>query len=240
MWYRRIIESNDDDPPPSVTQVPLREFQEEVAVSGQTSISKVIHGPEFPRNLSASKKRKREDIQNDDITRFKRVRVLSKKKRVRRMKHISGSGRHETSTAYKKVAVLLLRWGDNIDDLGTRVEVESLKATFEDRFNYHVEIKNLELSSRKSLSSLEVRVNGLVAKFVDDHDGPSSLLVVYYAGHGRPGTQYGDLELFRYVAHGDYITQLLTVAGNQVPQDTRISVRGLETTVLADFLVGLM
>lgn len=58
---------------------------------GQTSFSKIKSGPELPEHLSASKKRKREDNQNADITLFKQVRVLSKKTRIRRIKQISGS-----------------------------------------------------------------------------------------------------------------------------------------------------
>ena len=58
---------------------------------GQTSFSKIKSGPELPEHLSASKKRKREDNQNADITLFKRVRVLSKKTRIRRIKQILGS-----------------------------------------------------------------------------------------------------------------------------------------------------
>lgn len=90
MWYRRITEYNDVDPPPPKSRMPLRKPQEEIVVFGQTSFSKLIFGPELPEHLAASKKRKREDVQDDDITLFKRVRVLSKKTRVRRIKQISG------------------------------------------------------------------------------------------------------------------------------------------------------
>ena len=90
MWYRRMTEYNDIDPPPPVSQMPMRKPWEGVVVFGQTSFSKVIFGPELPEHISASKKRKREDVQYDDITLFKRVRVLSKKTRVRRIKQISG------------------------------------------------------------------------------------------------------------------------------------------------------
>ena len=74
---------------------------------GETSFSKIIFGPELPDHLSPSKKRKREDVENADITLFKRVRVLSKKTRVRRIKQISGpftglatarNGFHQVST----------------------------------------------------------------------------------------------------------------------------------------------
>ena len=90
MWYRRITQYNDVDPPPPVCQLPLRKYREAVVMFGQTSFSKVIFGPELRDPLSASKKRKWDDGQNDDIILFKRVRVLSKKTRVRRIKQSSG------------------------------------------------------------------------------------------------------------------------------------------------------
>ena len=90
MWYRRVTEYNDVDPTPPSSQMPIRNPREEVVVFGQSSFKKVVFGPELPEHISASKKRKREDVQNDDITLFKRVRVLSKKTRVKRIKQISG------------------------------------------------------------------------------------------------------------------------------------------------------
>ena len=106
------------------------------------------------------------------------------------------TGPYKTSSAYKKVEVLLLCWERSCDDLATKNEVDKLKATFENRFNYHVDVKYLDATIERRL---QVRVNGMVAKFVDEHDGPSTLLIVYYAGHGRPGTEYGNLEFFGYV-----------------------------------------
>ena len=90
-------------------------------------------------------------------------------------------------------------WQDSCNDLTTKDEVDDLKATFEDRLNYHAEIKYLDT---KIEQRLQVRMNTIVATFVGQHDGPNTLLIVYYAGHGRPGGQYGDLELFGSVTHG--------------------------------------
>ncbi len=116
MWYWRVTEYNDVDPSPPMIQMPLRKPREEVIVFGETSFSKILFGPELPEHLSASKKRKREDVQNDDITLFKRVRVLSKKTRVRRIKQVSGpftglaaarTGFHEfpTRSAYDQIVL---------------------------------------------------------------------------------------------------------------------------------------
>ena len=55
--------------------------------------------------------------------------------------------------------------------------------------------KHLEPRGRK----LQVQVNSKVAKFVEDHDGPNNVLMVYKAGHGESGTHSGELELFGFV-----------------------------------------
>ena len=86
MWFRRITEYNDIDPPSPANQAPLRKPREEVAVFGKTSFSMVVFGPPPPDHLAAFRKRKRED---NDITLFKRVRLLSKETRIRKIKHIS-------------------------------------------------------------------------------------------------------------------------------------------------------
>ena len=123
---------------------------------------------------------------------------------------VMDEGKYKTSSTYTKVEVLLLCWEHSCNDLTTKDEVDSLKATFENRFNYHVEIRYLDTTIEQRL---QVRVNTIVAAFVGEHDGPNTLLIVYYAGHGRPGGQYGDLELFGYVPLGHNIARSLTVAG---------------------------
>ncbi|CAD6575091.1 MAG: hypothetical protein ASARMPRED_007053 [Alectoria sarmentosa] len=87
MWYRRITEYNDVDPSPPVSQTSPRETH---VVFGQPSFGSIMFGPALPAHLSASKKRKRENVPHDDITLFKRVRVLSKKTRFRSINQISG------------------------------------------------------------------------------------------------------------------------------------------------------
>ena len=111
---------------------------------------------------------------------------------------VMDEGQYKNLSTYTKVKVLLLCWAHSCSDLVTKQEVEDLKATFEIKFNYHVEIKYLDMDVEKRL---QVRVNSIVAAFVSDHDGPNTLFIVYYAGHGRPGGDYGDLELFGSVAN---------------------------------------
>ncbi|KAF6226904.1 hypothetical protein HO133_008345 [Letharia lupina] len=60
----------------------------------------------------------------------------------------------------------------------------------------------------------QVQVNTIVAAFIGAHDGPTTLLIVYYAGHGKPGSYYGSL-----VLHGlfEYLAATKEMATTQVP-----------------------
>jgi hypothetical protein len=96
---------------------------------------------------------------------------------------------------YAKVGVLLVKWADELDDLKTKDEVcvvataetpvannskaIELEALFRDRFHYQT--KTVELNVRKKPQH---QLNSHVSDFVRDYDGPHSLLIVYYTGHG--------------------------------------------------------
>ena len=123
---------------------------------------------------------------------------------------VMDEGKYKCPSTYTKVAVLLLCWEHSCTDVATKDEVDDLKAIFENRFNYHAEIKYLDTTIEQRL---QIRLNAIVANFVNEHDGPNTLLIVYYAGHGRPGGKYGNLELFGCVTHGYCIARLLIVAG---------------------------
>ena len=109
---------------------------------------------------------------------------------------IMDKGNYIRPSGYNKVEVLLLCWAQASVDLATKEEVEKLKAVFEDKFGYNATIANLDANRQ---GRLQVQVNAKVANFVEDHDGPQTLLIVYYAGHGKPGKFFGDLELFGFV-----------------------------------------
>lgn len=111
---------------------------------------------------------------------------------------VMDKGNYKTSSTYTKVEVLLLSWKEGCNDMATQDELDKLKATFENRFNYHVEIAYLDTTIEQKL---QIRVNRIVATFVDEHNGPDTLLIVYYAGHGKPGGEFGTLELFGLVTH---------------------------------------
>ena len=109
---------------------------------------------------------------------------------------IMDKGNYRKPSTYQKVAVLLLCWDQDCNDLKTQEELDTLKKVFEDQFGYSATISKL---SSPAKNVLQVELNKIVANFVSDHDGPHNLLIVYYAGHGKPGETYGHLELFGFV-----------------------------------------
>lgn len=109
--------------------------------------------------------------------------------------NIMDKGRLVKSATYKKVEVLMLCWAHSSDDMGTRGEVNDLKSVFESTFGYHAVIGQLD-----STKPLQTQVNRIVAEFVDENNRPDTLLIVYYAGHGKPGGENSHLELIGLVS----------------------------------------
>jgi len=95
-----------------------------------------------------------------------------------------------TGRPHRNVAVLMLSWANELDDLRTMAEVEKLKCVFKDDFNYKVVQQRLLANKRPGL-----QVARHLAQFVYDYDSDSTLLIVYYAGHGIPGENPGELHL---------------------------------------------
>ncbi|KAL8687200.1 MAG: hypothetical protein Q9218_006564 [Villophora microphyllina] len=95
--------------------------------------------------------------------------------------------------SHQKVAVLMLCWEERSCDLDTLAEVSRLSSVFEESFGYDVSTLYLD---PKQEQRLQVQVNAKFANFIATHDGPNTLLMVYYAGHARPGKSSGILELF--------------------------------------------
>ncbi|KAL1656408.1 hypothetical protein SLS61_000871 [Didymella pomorum] len=91
------------------------------------------------------------------------------------------------STGYLEVAVLLINWAPELDELKTKSEVEELQSLFRDRFRYNVEAVELNVK-RKPQHQLQ----SSIAQFTQKFDGPGNLLIVYYSGHGV----WKDLENF--------------------------------------------
>lgn len=96
---------------------------------------------------------------------------------------------------YQKVEVLLLQWASESSDLSSELddEVNRLKALLEQKFHYHAVIESLD---RKTHVKVQAQVNWIISNFTYQHQDPETLLIVYYAGHGKPGRNYGELTLF--------------------------------------------
>ena len=97
---------------------------------------------------------------------------------------------------YKEVEVLLLCWDQSCSDMSTESEVEDLKAVLETRFGYHTTVEHLNARIKKKP---QAQLNSKVAMFVESYNDPDTLLIIYYAGHGKLGAN-GDLYLHGLVS----------------------------------------
>ncbi|KAK7991005.1 homeobox domain-containing protein [Apiospora arundinis] len=86
------------------------------------------------------------------------------------------------SMPYAKVSVLLLSWHKDIYDLNTGEEVADLETLFKEKFMFETTKRVLTRDSRNTAQS---QVNYHLSEFVIRNDDVNTLLIVYYAGHGR-------------------------------------------------------
>ena len=107
-----------------------------------------------------------------------------------RWSKIMDQGNWQDPTTYTNIVALLFCWDDHCNDMETKDEVDRLRVVLEDDLNYKTQTEYLD-----SRPGLQLRINAKVAVFVRDNDGPNTLLIVYYAGHGRPGNYAGSLIL---------------------------------------------
>jgi hypothetical protein len=99
------------------------------------------------------------------------------------MKGVGGVG-----LPHRNCAVLLISWEAKLDDLHTGEEVDALEAVFTNLFRYTVVKKQLVDGKQ----SPQIQVQKILVDFVYEYDDESTLLIVYYAGHGVPGKQEGE------------------------------------------------
>ena len=71
-------------------------------------------------------------------------------------------------------------------------KVDRLAHVWQDIYHYKVTRSRLKSNEGKLP---QVQINKDIATFVWEEDSPSTLLIVYYAGHGTPGLVPGHLEL---------------------------------------------
>lgn len=84
---------------------------------------------------------------------------------------------------YTEVHVLMISW--EYDDLNVSLEIAQLETIF--MASYHYAVESWEIPHEKPATRLQVRL----AEFLK-HDGPETLLIVYYAGHAIQDEQRSD------------------------------------------------
>ncbi|KAH7399937.1 hypothetical protein BKA64DRAFT_469653 [Cadophora sp. MPI-SDFR-AT-0126] len=109
---------------------------------------------------------------------------------------VQAAWHHRHGIRYTKVEALLLRWAD--DDLGVLTELEDLERVLVNLYFYNVQ--KYDIPSEKPDSALTRRVLDFL-----DLDGEETLFILYYAGHGRNGSQYDEGPLWNRSAHSPYL-----------------------------------
>ena len=163
------------------------------AASAQGSKGKIDNLQEAKSRLPAPKTRSADysnpsmiDFQSKDVVRDLEHQNLGDRV-LDDMEHF----RSRRLSPYKEVEALLLCWDQSCSDMATEMEVEGLKAVFETRFGYNTTVEHLNAQSKKRP---QAQLNSKVAMYVENHDDPDTLLIIYYAGHGALGDD-GDLYL---------------------------------------------
>src|SRR5687768_11173812 len=70
------------------------------------------------------------------------------------------------------------------------MQTEELRALFADQFHYHCDVVEINV-----LTKPQHQLNHHLTAFVNQHDGPNNLMIVYYTGHGVYREDHKYLEL---------------------------------------------
>ncbi|KAL8967087.1 MAG: hypothetical protein Q9183_003074 [Haloplaca sp. 2 TL-2023] len=144
--------------------------------------------------------------------------------------NVMAEGNYANPSIYHKVEVLMLFW--KATDMDTENEVNDLQAVFERDFGFNVTLTQLDAKLEKCL---QVQINAVVASWVYEHSGLNTLLIVYYAGHGKPGEFYGSLELMGQVSPNDHRSKRQRDRNRVVWNKTEDLLRPAEADVLEIF-----
>ncbi|UPX14577.1 uncharacterized protein EKO05_0005055 [Ascochyta rabiei] len=110
---------------------------------------------------------------------------------MRRLWEEATSKNLNRSENYSHVAVLLVKWAEELDELKTRSELEELAAVFREQFHFHTETVELNVASKPQL-----QLHRRISTFAAENDGPNSLMIVYYTGNGVYRELENYLQLF--------------------------------------------
>jgi len=90
---------------------------------------------------------------------------------------------------HRNTAVLMISWIEELDDLYTTTKVNELESVFTEIFHYTAVKRQLTNYKKPGFQQSKH-----ILEFVKTYDSDSTLLIVYYAGHGIPG-KLGELHL---------------------------------------------
>ncbi|ORY08490.1 hypothetical protein BCR34DRAFT_488715 [Clohesyomyces aquaticus] len=94
------------------------------------------------------------------------------------------------SQGYTKVAVLLIKWLDQLDEGGTRKQLVELEVLFRERFRFLTKTVELSISTKP-----QHQLDRYLSAFIDQHDGSDTLLIVCYTGYSIYHEDHEYLEL---------------------------------------------
>lgn len=80
---------------------------------------------------------------------------------------------------YQNIAVLIIKWADEIDQLKCAKEVEDVRKLFAEDFNFPTRVMELDNKTRPQL-----QLHCGVINFVSEYNGEHNLFIIYYSGHG--------------------------------------------------------
>ncbi|KAI1443636.1 hypothetical protein F5Y02DRAFT_196717 [Annulohypoxylon stygium] len=86
--------------------------------------------------------------------------------------------------SYADIHVLMITW-EETDMPGMKKEIKRLSSVFSDVFGYNIHGVTIPTSKP------DLRVRREVDDFIEDYGQEDNLLIVYYAGHARPGLRSG-------------------------------------------------
>ena len=112
--------------------------------------------------------------------------------------HVEKAGHYKTSSFYKEVKCLLISWDDDCDDLHTGPEVGFFRHNSNSRLTVQVDAlangleEKMHFKVTRALLTddgnhpAHFQVVRHIINFIWSEDGPQTLLLFYYAGHGSP------------------------------------------------------
>jgi hypothetical protein len=95
---------------------------------------------------------------------------------------------------HQDTSVLMISFANKFDDLDTKAEVDELETVFKDLYHYQVIRRELSESGNQTPTR---QLSRYLLELVDTSRRDTTLLIVYYAGHGIPGKP-GELHLAGY------------------------------------------